>query len=155
MTPISRTVIPEQYKGGVPYLNVHDGKAAVAFYQKAFGAELIVDISRHGGKLAHAEFRIGDAVFMVRDEYPEYGFRSPTTLGGTPVNLLIYVPDVKAITERAAAAGAKVIRPAEMQFHGDLMAELEDPFGHSWFFATRVQDMTPDELQQRAAAANL
>lgn len=149
------TPVPEQYKGGVPYLNVHDAKAAVAFYQKAFGAELVVEIPRHGGKVAHAEFRLGEAVFMVRDEYPEYGFHSPRTLGGTPVNLLIYVPDVNAIADRATAAGAKLIRPVEMQFHGDLMAEVEDPFGHSWFFASRVRDMTPDELQQSAAAADL
>jgi PhnB protein len=147
--------IPEQYRGGVPYLNVHDARAAVAFYQDAFGAELVVEIDRQGDKIAHAEFRIGDATFMLRDEYPEYGFRSPKTLGGTPVNLLIYVPDVNTLTERAVAAGARVIRPVEMQFHGDLMVELEDPFGHSWFFASRVQDMTPDELKQSASAANL
>ncbi|WP_433253675.1 VOC family protein [Streptosporangium sp. CA-135522] len=147
--------IPEEYKGGVPYLNVHDAKKAVEFYRKAFGAELINEIPRQGGKVAHAELRIGDAVFMLRDEYPEYRFRSPKTIGGTPVNLLIFVPDVNAFAERAAAAGASVIRPVEMQFHGDLQVELEDPFGHSWFFASRIQDMSSDELQKSASAANL
>ncbi|MGK5673332.1 VOC family protein [Micromonospora sp. URMC 106] len=147
--------IPAEYKGGVPYLNVHDAKAAIAFYQKAFNAELVVEIPRQGGKIAHAELRIGSAVFMIRDEYPEYQFRSPKTIGGTPINLLIYVSDVNAITEQAVAAGARVVRPVEMQFHGDLMVELEDPFGHSWFFASRVQDMTPDELKHSASVANL
>jgi len=147
--------VPDQYRGGVPYLNVHDAKAAIVFYQKAFGAKLIVEIRRQGDKIAHAEFRLGDAIFMLRDEYPEYGFRSPATLGGTSVNLLIYVSDVHAIAARAVAAGAQIIRPVEMQFHGDLMVELEDPFGHSWFFASRVRDMSTEELKQSAEAANL
>ncbi|WP_245627543.1 VOC family protein [Actinomadura oligospora] len=114
-----------------------------------------IEIPRQGGKIAHAEFRIGDAVFMLRDEHPEYRFRSPRTIGGTPVNFLVFVPDVEALTERATAAGAQVIRPVEMQFHGDLQAELEDPFGHSWFLTTRVADMNAHELQETASAVNL
>lgn len=74
--------IPEEYRGTVPYLNVNDAMGAIAFYRAAFGAREIVQIPRQGGKVAHAELRIGDAVFMVRDEYPEYHFFSPTTIGG-------------------------------------------------------------------------
>ncbi|MEV0585447.1 VOC family protein [Nonomuraea sp. NPDC050310] len=147
--------IPEEYKGGVPYLNVHDAKAALAFYREAFGADVRIEIPRQGDKIAHAEFRIGAAVFMLRDEYPEYRFRSPRTIGGTPVNLLVFVPDVEAFAERAIAAGASVIRPVEMQFHGDLQVELEDPFGHSWFFTSRVAHMDETELKETAAAVNL
>ncbi|WP_432930488.1 VOC family protein [Microbispora sp. CA-135349] len=147
--------IPQEYKGGVPYLNVHDAKAAIDFYRRAFGAEVSIEIPRQGDKIAHAEFRIGEAVFMLRDEYPEYRFRSPKTIGGTPVNLLVFVPDVETFAERAIAAGARVIRPLEMQFHGDLQVEVEDPFGHSWFFASRVTDMNAQELKEAASAVDL
>ncbi|WP_331773107.1 VOC family protein (plasmid) [Embleya sp. NBC_00888] len=147
--------VPERFKAGVPYLNVHDAKAAIGFYRDAFGAQVGIEIPRHDGKVAHAEFKIGDALFMLRDEYPEYRFHSPRTIGGTPVNLLVYVPDVDTLAERAAAAGARVVRPVEMQYHGDRQVELEDPFGHSWFFTTRVADMTPEELKATAAAVNL
>ncbi|MBF6436806.1 VOC family protein [Nocardia cyriacigeorgica] len=147
--------IPEEYKGGVPYLNVHDAAAALDFYRKAFGAEVSVEIPRQGDKIAHAEFRIESAVFMLRDEYPEYNFRSPQTIGGTPINLMVFVPDVEALAEQAIAAGARVIRPVEMQFHGDMQVELEDPFGHSWFFTTRVAEMDAQQLKDTAAAVNL
>lgn len=147
--------IPPEYKGGVPYLNVRDGHRAVEFYKKAFGAEEMVSFDRKGGKLAHAEMKIGAAVFMLREEYPEYNYRSPQTIGGTPVNLLIYVPDVDAFAKRAISEGAKVIRPTSKQFHGDMMIELEDPFAHSWFFATRVEEMTPETVRQGAEKAKL
>ncbi|MEU8897265.1 VOC family protein [Nocardia sp. NPDC048505] len=139
----------------MPYLNVHDGAAAVKFYEEAFGAHIVIEIPRHDGKLAHAEFRIGDAVFMLRDEYADYGFRSARELGGTPVNLMVFVPDTAALTERAVAAGATIVRPVEMQFHGDLQSELLDPFGHSWFLTTRVAEMTADELHETAEAVSL
>jgi PhnB protein len=149
------TVDPIAYRAVVPYLNVRNGWAAVRFYRDAFGAEEVVSLERQGGVLAHAELRIGEAVFMVREEYPEYGYLSPQTIGGAPVNLLVYVPDVRAFAERAAAHGAQVIRPVEMQFHGDLMTELKDPFGHSWFFATRVEPMTVEKTREKAAQAGL
>lgn len=149
------TVDPIAYRAVVPYLNVKGGKAAVAFYRDAFGAEEVISLEREGGLLAHAELRIGEAVFMVREEYPEYGYLSPTTIGGTPVNLLVYVPDVRSFAERAVAAGATVVRPVEMQFHGDLMTELRDPFGHSWLFATRVEPMTVESTREAAARAKL
>jgi PhnB protein len=82
-------VDPIAYRAVVPYLNVKDGWAAVRFYKDAFGAEEVVSLERAGGRLAHAELRIGEAVFMVREEYPEYGYLSPATIGGTPVNLLV------------------------------------------------------------------
>lgn len=148
-------VDPIAYRGAVPYLNVEDGWAAVEFYCNAFGAEKVVSLARTGGALAHAELRIGEAVFMVREEYPEYGYLGPRAIGGTPVNLLVYVPDVRAFAERAIAAGATVVRPVEMQFHGDLMTELEDPFGHSWFFASRVEPMTVEQIREAAERAGL
>jgi PhnB protein len=147
--------IPEEYPGAVPYLNVRDGWRALDFYKAAFGATEVVSLERDGGKLAHAELRIGNAVVMLRDEYPEYGFLSPDTVGGTGCEILIYVEHVEAFVSQAVAAGATVVRPVERQFHGDDMAVLKDPFGHVWFFATRVEEMTPEKLRQSAAEAGL
>ncbi|MFT3791247.1 MAG: VOC family protein [Rudaea sp.] len=139
----------------IPYLNVHDAAAALDFYKKAFGANILNVIERSGGLIAHADIAIEGAKFMMRDEYPEYNFKSPKTIGGTPINLFVYVQDVRSFFNQAVAAGAKVIRPVEEQFHGDLMTELEDPFGHSWFFATHHTDMTNEELKERAAEIGL
>jgi PhnB protein len=147
--------IPDEYRGAIPYLNVKDAWHALDFYKRAFGAREVVSFSRQGGKLAHAEIRIGEAVVMLRDEYPKYHFLSPQTIGGTPVNILIYVIDVAAFAKQAVAAGATIVRPLEKQFHGDLMVVLKDPYGHSWFFASRIENMTPDNLKQRAADTKL
>ena len=102
---------------------------------------------------AHAEVRIGDAPIMLADEHPEMNFRSPQSIGGTPVNIVVYVNDVDALVKQAEAAGAKVLRPPADQFYGDRMATLEDPFGHSWSFATHIEDISPEEMQKRALLA--
>ena len=88
---------------------------------------------------------------MLADEYPEMNFRSPQSLGGSPVNILIYVNDVDAVVNQAVAAGAKLLRPVTDQFYGDRMGVLQDPFGHTWSFATHIEDLSPEELQKRAA----
>lgn len=147
--------ITQPYGAVIPYLNVPDGAGAITFYQQAFGADLVVRIERDGGKLAHAELKIGPATFMIRDAYPEYQYLSPETVGGVASNLLVYVEDVHAFANNAAAHGAEVVRPVSEQFHGDLLTELTDPFGHSWFFATRTREMTPDELREQADLAKL
>ena len=105
-----------------------------------------------GGKIGHAEIRIGDSPIMLADECPEMNFRSPQTLGGTPVNIVVYVNDVDATVNQAVAAGAKLLRPVEDQFYGDRMGALQDPFGHSWSFGTHIEVVPPEELQIRAAA---
>jgi PhnB protein len=105
-----------------------------------------------GDKIGHAELRVGDAQFMLADEFPEMNFRSPQALGGTPVNILIYVDNVDALAKRAETAGAKVLREPADQFYGDRMATLEDPYGHSWSFATHIEDISPEEMRKRAAA---
>ncbi len=143
--------IPENYRGATPYLNVKDGARAIEFYKEAFGASEVIRIPRRDGKLGHAEVRISKALIMIRDEIPEMNFLSPQSIGGTPVQILIYVNDVDALMKQAEAAGAKVICPPAEQFHGDRMVVLEDPFGHSWFFAMRIVDLSPEEMKKRAA----
>jgi PhnB protein len=142
--------VPARYRSVIPYLNVRDAAAAIDFYKHAFGAQEATRFARPGGKVGHAELLIGDALFMLREEYPELDFLSPESVGGTPINLLVYVEDVDVLVERAKAAGAAIVRGPEEQFHGDRMATIEDPFGHSWFFATHMEDIPPEELAKRA-----
>ena len=132
-----------------PYLTVRDAAAAIDFYKTAFGAEEIYRIST-GGTIGHAELRIGKALLMLSDEFPDMGVLSPETRGGSPVALHLYVDDVDAFADKAVAAGAKILRPVEDQFYGDRSGKLEDPFGHIWWFATHKEDLTPEEIKRRA-----
>src|SRR5690606_34489781 len=124
--------IPEGYHSLTPYLAVDDGARAIAFYQEAFGASEVMRMARPNGKVGHAELQIGDSRIMLADEYPDMGFRSPKTYGGSPVGLHLYVEDVDAVARRAVAAGAKELRPVKDQFYGDRTGSFEDPFGHVW-----------------------
>lgn len=141
--------VPEGYEHATPYLCVKGASDAIAFYVRAFGAVETMRLAEPGGRIGHAEIRIGEARLMLSDEFPEEGVASPSTLGGSPVAIHLYVGDVDALAERAVAAGAKLLRPIEDQFYGDRSAALLDPFGHRWLFATRKEDVSPDEMQRR------
>jgi PhnB protein len=106
------------------------------------------------GRVGHAEIKIGDSFVMLADEHPEMGARSPKSLGGSPVSLMLYVEDVDATVAKAIEAGAKVTRPVANQFYGDRVGGLEDPFGHAWYVATHVEDVPLEELHKRAATAH-
>jgi PhnB protein len=146
--------IPDGYHSVTPYLVVGDGARAIEFYKEAFGATELFRMDGPGGKIHHAEIRIGDSNIMLADEHPEMNARSPQTLGGSPVSLMLYVTDVDATVGKAVEAGAKLLRPVADQFYGDRTGGVEDPFGHAWYIATHVEDVAPEELQKRAAAAN-
>src|SRR5262245_30597493 len=146
--------IPEAYRGATPYLSVKDATRAIEFYKRAFGAQEVLQLRQPGGKVGHAELRIGDAAIMLADELPEINFLSPQSIGGTTVNILIYVNDVDALVDQATAAGAKLLRPVANQPYGGRVGVLEDPFGHSWSFATHIEDVSPEEILKRAAAEN-
>lgn len=141
--------IPQGYHSVTPYLIAKDAARAIEFYKAALGAEEKFRIV-NGGVVGHAELLIGNSMVMIADEFPDMGVRGPRSLGGTPVSFMIYVADADAATERAAAAGMKVTRPIRDQFYGDRSATLEDPFGHAWTLATRVEDVSPEEMQKRA-----
>ena len=144
--------IPVGYESATPYLYCRKATAALAFYKKAFGARERMRMEMPGGKIGHAEFKIGAANIMLADEFPDMGVLGPESIGGSPVTVLIYVKDVDALVKCAVAAGAKIICPLGDQFYGDRNCKLRDPFGHSWMFATRKENLTPKQQLKRAAA---
>lgn len=141
-------VIPSGRQNVSAYLVVQDAAKALEFYRRALGATELYRLTMPDGRLGHAEFRLGNSVVMVSDEFPEYGCKSPSTLGGTPVSLHVYVEDVDAVFQQAIEAGAKVRAPVTDQFYGDRSGQLEDPFGHLWRIATHKRDVTPEEMQR-------
>src|SRR6266404_8321934 len=151
--PNAVRAIPEGYHTVTPYLTCKNSAQAIDFYKSVFGAKEIMRMAGPDGKIGHAEIQIGDSHIMLADEFPEMGARSPQSLGGSPVSILLYVEDVYAQAKLAVAAGAKVVRPVKDQFYGDRSGSFEDPFGHQWHIATHVEDVAPDEMHKRAAAA--
>lgn len=146
------TSIPEGYHSVTPYLIIKGAAKALDFYQRAFGAKETVRMAGPGGKIMHAEMRIGDSMVMLADEHPEMNARSPESFGGSPVMIHLYVEDVDAVFNQAIAAGATVERPLADQFYGDRTGGVKDPFGYSWYVATHKEDVTPEEMKKRMAA---
>ena len=144
--------IPDGYHSVTPYLIIKGASDAIEFYKKAFGATELFRMD-HQGKVGHAELKIGDSPIMLADESTEMGYKSPTTLGGSPVSIMIYVDDVDTIFKQAIGAGGKEQKAVQDQFYGDRSGTLMDPFGHVWHVATHVEDVSPQEMQKRMAAA--
>jgi PhnB protein len=145
--------IPDGYPRVIPYLIVDGAGAAIDFYGKVFGASERMRMPSPGGKIGHAELEIGDSLIMLADEHPEMGAVGPKTVGGSPVTITVYVEDVDAAFERALSEGATSTSAVEDQFYGDRAGQFEDPFGHKWSVHTHVEDVPPEEMGQRAAAA--
>lgn len=145
--------IPEGYHTVTPYLIVEGAANAIEFYKKAFGATELFRMAMPTGKVAHAEIRIGDSAIMLSDEFPDMGACGPHTVGGSPVNLYLYVENVDGVVQQAIAAGAKLTRPVDDKFYGDRSGAVTDPFGHTWFVATHKEDVPSEELRKRAEAA--
>jgi PhnB protein len=143
--------IPDNYPVLSPYLCVKDAAAAIAFYKTALGATERMRLDAPGGKIGHAELNIGKALIMLADEYPDMDFRSPQSIGGSPVTIHLYVEDVDDCCKRAVAAGATLTRPVQDQFYGDRSGQFRDPFGHVWAIATHKEDVSPQEIEKRAA----
>ena len=144
--------IPAGYPRVTPYLCCRDANAAIDFYRDVFGA---VERMRMPGdtpdSVGHAELEIGESMVMIADEFPDHGFLSPKTIGGTPVTIHVYVEDVDAVFARALAAGATTTREIEHQFYGDRSGQFEDPFGHRWSVASHVEDVSEEEMAKRMA----
>ncbi len=141
--------IPDGYHSVTPYLIISGATEAIEYYKKAFGATELMRMPAPGGKIGHAEIKIGDSPIMLADEFSEMGYKSPQSLGGSPVSIMIYVEDVDTMFTQAIAAGGKEQRPVKDQFYGDRMGTLQDPFGHVWHVATHTQDVSPEEMKRR------
>jgi uncharacterized glyoxalase superfamily protein PhnB len=135
-----------------PYLRVHSAVDAIDFYSRAFGANELFRLAEPGGRIGHAELRIGPATIMLSDEFPDHGVRGPRSLGGTTVVLHLHVDDVDRAFEQAVGAGASVVRPLKDQFYGERTATVRDPFGHEWLLGGTLEEMTPEEMQRRYTA---
>ncbi len=145
--------IPEGFHTVTPHLTIRECEKALAFYEKAFGAQVLEKSPGPSGKIMHALVKIGDSVLMMADEFPEMGegpSSSPKTLGGTSVTLNIYCPDADAWYDRAVKAGAEARMPPADMFWGDRYSQVRDPFGHSWAIATRQEDLTGEQMAERA-----
>ena len=143
--------IPDGYHTLTPYLMIDGAAEAIEFYKGAFDAMELFRMDAPGGKIGHAEIQIGDSRIMLADDCGEESlFCNPHSSGNSTVGLLLYVKDVDTSFKQAVDAGARVIKPLEDQFYGDRTGELKDPFGHIWFLSTHKEDLSLDEIRQRA-----
>jgi len=144
--------IPDGYHTATPYLTLQNASAAIDFYKRAFGAKELCRMLGPGGKIMHAEITIGDSHIMLTDENSANEIKSPQTLKGTTSALFLYVEDVDAAFRQALKAGAKETQSLENMFWGDRFGKLTDPFGHRWLLASRVEEVSPAEIEERMAA---
>jgi uncharacterized glyoxalase superfamily protein PhnB len=145
--------VPDEFRTITPHLVVRGVAAAVDFYRKAFGAEeLYRNMAPDGVSIMHSELLVGDSRFFVNDEFPEHGVFAPRAEYGTGLTLHMYVPDVDSFYARAIAAGAEVVMPLADCFWGDRYCIFKDPFGHRWSVASRIEDLSPAEIHERAIA---
>jgi PhnB protein len=144
--------IPKGYHTVTPYMIIDGAAAAIEFYKQAFGATELFRMDGPEGKVGHAEIMVGDSHIMLADEHPAMNALGPKTIGGAAIKLMIYIEDVDAVVDRAVTAGAKIIRPVADQFYGDRTGGIEDPFGHVWYVATHIEDVSLEEMEKRAAA---
>jgi PhnB protein len=123
-----------------PYLCARNCTAALEFYKNAFGAEELLRWPEPDGRIGHAEIRIGEAVIMLADEFPEIGVVSPQSLNGTTVTMALTVPNVDEMVGRAVEAGAALLAPAEDHSYGMRSGKIRDPFGHRWIIGTTIEE---------------
>ncbi len=142
--------IPDGYHSVTPYLIVKGAAAAIDFYKHAFGSTELMRMPSPDGRIGHAEIKIGNSALMLADEHPQMGYKSPQSLGGSAVSMMVYVDRVDEVFQRAMEKGAKELQPVKDQFYGDRSGTLQDPFGHTWTIATHIEDIAPEEMRRRA-----
>ena len=155
--------IPQGYHSVTPYLIIDGAAEAIRFYSEAFGAVEMLRMPMPvqsdaaggvagGGRIAHAEIKIGDSHVMLSDEWPDMDLLGPARRGGATASLMIYLADVDLAFQRALDAGAIEERAVADQFWGDRMGTVVDPFGHRWTLSTHVEDVPEEEMQRRMQA---
>ncbi len=146
--------IPEGFHTVTPMFMFKDTRKAMAFYQRAFGAQELYAMPGPDGKgVMHAELRVGDSIIMMGDEHQQEPCKSAETMGGSPISFYVYVENVDAAFARAIEAGAEARMPVQDMFWGDRVGTVLDPFGYSWMLATHIKDLTTQEIRQGAQDA--
>ena len=143
--------VPKGYHTIVPYLIVNGAAGALDFYKQVFGAVEVMRMPGPNGMIMHAEIKINGSTVMLADEMPGMEFKSPQSIGGSPVGVLAYVQDVDACFARATSRGGRAVRPVQDQFYGDRSGTITDPYGHVWTISTHIEDVAPAEMQRRMA----
>lgn len=134
------------------YLRLKNADKAIRFYEYVFGAKERFRLVEPSGRIGHAELAFGDTIVMISEEFPEYGILGPQSVGGTSMSIHLHVEDADALIERAAKAGAEIVRPASDQFHGERSGTIRDPFGHEWLIGHSIEEVSPEEMQRRYTA---
>jgi len=149
--PAKVNPIPNGASAVTPYLSVSNAAQMIDFYKKVFGAVETMRLKQPDGRIGHAQLAINGATVMLADEFPEMGFLSPKTLGGTrsPVSIHLYVDNVDDVYKRALSAGATSLREPSDQFYGERNAQVRDPSGHCWDISTQIEEVSPEEMQKR------
>jgi PhnB protein len=142
--------VPEGYNTVTPYLAVPNAAEAIDFYARALGAKERSRMAGPGGSVMHAELEVGDSLIMLSDPFPQASTKTPKDLGGTSVNIFLYVDDIDAAYKQAIDAGATSLMEPDDMFWGDRFGSVEDPFGHTWTIATHIEDVSPEEMQKRS-----
>ena len=145
--------VPDGYQTVTPYLCVDNAAEAIEFYKRAFGATESVRMDAPGGTIGHAELQIGDSRVMLSDPFPQSQVQPPNTVGGTTASVFLYVEDVDAAFQQAVDAGATVAMALQDMFWGDRFGTVTDPYGHVWSMASHVEDVSPEEIEERGKAA--
>jgi PhnB protein len=133
----------------LPYIIVRNAPAAIAFYKKVFCCEEQMRLSEPGGRVGHAQLKLGSTTIMLADEHPEFGILSPLAFGGSGSILHLNVSNVDELTDRARDSGAKILMEPKDQFYGERSSKFVDPFGHLWMLGQHIEDVSPDEMQKR------
>jgi len=143
---------PPGYASVTAYLVAQDAAAAIDYYKAVFGAKEEMRMPSPGGRIGHAELRIGDSKIMLADEHPEMNAHGPRHHHGSPISIMLYVQDVDATVAKAVAKGGKLVRAVQDQFYGDRSGAIEDPEGHVWHIATPVEEVSVREMKRRMDA---
>jgi PhnB protein len=143
--------IPDNYPPVNAVLGIKGAADTVKYYERVFDAKQRLRLDMPGGRVGHAELKIGKGLIMLSDEFPETNILGPNTIGGTAVVIQLYVKDTDATMKRAEKAGGKVLRPAKDEFYGDRSRMIEDPFGHVWIIQTHIEDVSPAQMKRRLA----
>ncbi len=152
--PAKVKFIPEGVSAVTPYLVVSNAAEMIDFYKKVFGATETMRFKQPDGRVGHAELKINGAAVMLADEFPEMELLSPKSLGAkrSPVSIHLYVENVDEVYKKALGAGAVSLREPADQFYGERLAQIQDASGHSWSISTRIEEVSPEEMQKRAKA---